>query len=147
MVLWTFQGSGSVAFVEQFGVGQRGTNATNVGSRVVLAAVLPGALPYLDPQGAIGGLPQGFPGSSPLKVHGPLGRGPPPKRSQTPPTSRRGPTVSPKPPPGAGTGYVRFDEGPLTPPPAPLSAQPVAQVLPPGPPCQLCHPSSCWSGC
>ena len=26
--------------------------------------------------------------------------------------SRRGPTVSPKPPPGAGTGYVRFDEAP-----------------------------------
>ena len=42
VVLWTFQGSGSVAFVEQFGVGQRGTNAT------VLAAVLPGApLPHL----------------------------------------------------------------------------------------------------
>ena len=67
-------------------------------------------------------------------VHGPLGRGPPPKRSQTPPTSRLGPTVSPKLPLGAGTGYVRFAEGPLTPPPAPLSAQPVAQVLLPGPP-------------
>ena len=39
--------------------------------------------------------------------------------------------------PGAGTGYVRFDEGPLTPPPAPMSAQPVAQVLTPG------HPASC----
>ena len=44
VVLWTFQGSGSVAFVEPFGVGLRGTNATNVGSRAVLAAVLPGAL-------------------------------------------------------------------------------------------------------
>ena len=67
---------------------------------------------YLDPQGMVGGLPQSFPGSSPLNpgmVHGPLGRGPPPKRSQTPPTSRRGPTVSPKPPPSAGTGHVRFD--------------------------------------
>ena len=64
---------------------------------------------YLDPQGMVGGLSQGFPSSSPLNpgmVHGPLGRLPP-KRSQ------RGPTVSPKPPPGAGTGYVRFDEGPL----------------------------------
>ena len=63
-------------------------------------------------------MPQGFPGSSPLNpgmVHGLFGRHPPPKRSQTPPTSRRGPTVSPEPPPGAGTGYVRFDEGPLTP--------------------------------
>ena len=49
-------------------------------------------------------------------VHGPLGRGPPPKRSQTPPTSRRGPTVSPTLPPGADTG------------------QPVYQVLLPGPP-------------
>ena len=92
---------------------------------------------YLDPQGMVGGLPQGFPGSSPLNpgmVQGPLGRGPPPRRSQTPPTSRRGPTVSPKPPPGAGTGYVRFDEGPLVPPPAPMSSQPVNQVLLPGPP-------------
>ena len=47
---------------------------------------------YLDPQGMVGGLPQGFPDSSPLNpgmVHGPLGRSPPPKRSQTPPTSRR----------------------------------------------------------
>ena len=98
---------------------------------------------YLDPQGTVGGLPQGFPGSSPLNpgmVHGPLGRGPPPKRSQTPPTSRRGPTVSPKPPPGAGTGYVRFDDGPLTPPPAPLCAQPVAQVLSPGPPATCAAP-------
>ena len=97
---------------------------------------------YLDPQGAVGGLPQGFPGSSPLilgMVHGPLGRGPPPERSQTPPTSRRGPAVSPKPPPGAGTGYVRFDEGPLIPPPAPVSAQPVNQVLPPWATCWLCH--------
>ena len=80
-------------------------------------------------------------------VHGPLGRGPPPERSRTPPTSRRGPTVSPKPPPGAGTGYVRFDEGPLVPPPAPMSAQPVNQVLPPWASCWLCHPSTCWSGC
>ena len=63
----------------------------------------------------VGGLPQGFPGSSPLIslrvwfmalwVVVLL-----PNPSQTPPTSRRGPTVSPKPPPGAGTGYVRFDE-------------------------------------
>ena len=40
----------------------------------------------LDPQGTVGGLPQGFPRSSHLNpgmVHGPLGRGPPPKRSQT----------------------------------------------------------------
>ena len=90
---------------------------------------------YLDPQGMVGGLLQGFPGSSPLNpgmVHGPLGRGPPPKRSQTPPTSRRGPTVSPKHHPGVGTGYVRFDEGPLVPPPAPVSSQPVNQVLSPG---------------
>ena len=42
--------------------------------------------------------------------------------------------MSPKPPPGAGTGYVRFDEGPLVPTPAPMSAQPVNQVLLPGPP-------------
>ena len=72
----------------------------------------PRSATYLDPQGMVGGLPQSFSGSSPLNpgmVHGPLGR-PPPKRSQTPPTSRRGPTVSPKPPPGAGTGYVRFDK-------------------------------------
>ena len=48
--------------------------------------------------------------------------------------------MSPKPPPGAGTGYVRFDEGPLTPPPAPLSAQPVAQVLSPGPPASCATP-------
>ena len=92
---------------------------------------------YLDPQGMVGGLPQCFLGSSPLNpgmVHGPSGRGPPPKRSQTPPTSRRGPTVSPKPPPGAGTGYVRFDERPLVPPPAPMSSQPVNQVLPLGSP-------------
>ena len=61
-------------------------------------------------------------------VHGPLGRGPPPKRSQSPPTSRRGPNVSPKPPPGAGTGYVRFDEGPSHPPP-PVSRQPAVQVV------------------
>ena len=83
----------------------------------------------------VGGLPQGFPGSSPLNlgmVHGPFGRGRPHKRSQPTPTSRRGPTVSPKPPPGAGTGYVRFDEGPLVPPPAPMSSQPVNQVLPLG---------------
>ena len=40
----------SVAFVEQFGVGLRGTNATNVGSRAVLAAVLPGALLTLIPK-------------------------------------------------------------------------------------------------
>ena len=42
---------------------------------------------YLDPQGMVGGSPQGFPGSSPLNpgmVHGPLIRGPPPKRSQNP---------------------------------------------------------------
>ena len=64
---------------------------------------------YFDPQGAVGGMPQGFPqvlGSPPLNpgmVHGPFGRGPAPKRSQTPPTSGRGPRVSPKPPPGAGT--------------------------------------------
>ena len=92
---------------------------------------------YLDPQGAVGGMPQGFLqvlGSPPLNpgmVHGLLGRGPPPQRSQTHPTSRRGPNVSPKPPAGAGTGYVRFDEGPLDLPPAPVSAQPVAQVLSP----------------
>ena len=42
--------------------------------------------------------------------------------------------MSPEPPPGAGTGYVRFDEGPLDFPPAPMSSQPVNQVLPPGPP-------------
>ena len=135
-VLWTFRDSGSVAFVEQFGVSLRETNATNVGSRAVLAAVLPGALLTLIPKVWLVVCLKDFPGSSPLNqgmVHGALGRGPPPKRSQTPPTSRRGPTVSPEPPPGAGTGYVRFDEGPLTPLPAPLSAQPVAQVLPPGP--------------
>ena len=105
---------------------------------------------YLDPQGMVGGLPRGFPGSSPLNlgmVHAPLGRGPPPKRSQTPPTSRRGPTVSPKPPPGAGTGYVRFDEGPLVPPPAPMSSQPVNQVLPPWASFWLFCPYPCWSGC
>ena len=50
VVLWTFQGSGSVAFVEQFGVGQRGTSATNFGSRAVMAAVLPGALLTLIPK-------------------------------------------------------------------------------------------------
>ena len=33
-----FRGSGSVAFVEQFGVGQRGTSATNVGSRAVASS-------------------------------------------------------------------------------------------------------------
>ena len=101
VVLWTFRDSGSVAFVEQFGVGLLRTNATNVGSRAVLAAVLPGALLTSIPKGMVG-LPQGFRCSSPLNpgmVHGPLGRGPPSKRSQTPPTSRRGPTVSPKPPP------------------------------------------------
>ena len=111
---------------------------------------------YFDTHGAVGGMPQGFPSSSffgggashgpsssqvlgppplnPGMVHGPLGHGPPFKRSQTPPTSRRGPNVSLKPPLGAGTGYVRFDEGPLLPPPAPLSVQPVNQVLPAGPP-------------
>ena len=55
---------------------------------------------YLDPQGAVGGSPQGFPGSSPLHldmVHGPLGSGPPPERSQTPPTSRRDPLCPPSP--------------------------------------------------
>ena len=75
VVLWTFQGSGSVALVEQFGVRQRGTNATKVGSRAVLAAVLPGVLLTLIPKGTVGGLPQGFPGSSPLNpgmVHGPF---------------------------------------------------------------------------
>ena len=61
VVLWTFRDSGSVAFVEQFGVGLRETNATNVGSRAVLAAVLPRSSTYLDPQGMVGGLPQGFP--------------------------------------------------------------------------------------
>ena len=50
VVLWTFRGSGSVAFVEQFGVGLRETNATNVGSCVVLAFVLPGALLTLIPK-------------------------------------------------------------------------------------------------
>ena len=50
VVLWTFRDSGSVAFVEQFGVGLRETNATNVGSRAVLAAVLPGALLTLIPK-------------------------------------------------------------------------------------------------
>ena len=141
--LWTFQGSGSVAFVEQFGVGQRGTNATNVGSRAVLAAVLPGALLTLIPKVWLVLCLKVFPVLRLLTrvwCMAFLGRGPPPKRSQTPPTSRRGPTVSPKPPPGAGTGYVRFDDGPLTPPPAPLSAQPVAQVLPPGPPARCAAP-------
>ena len=47
---FVFQGSGSVVFVERFGVGQRGTNATNVGSRAVLAAVLLGALRTLIPK-------------------------------------------------------------------------------------------------
>ena len=42
--------SGSVAFVEQFGVGLRETNATNVGSRALLAAVLPVALLTLIPK-------------------------------------------------------------------------------------------------
>ena len=49
-VLWTFRDSGSVASVEQFGVGLRETNAANVGSRAVLAAVLPGALLTLIPK-------------------------------------------------------------------------------------------------
>ena len=62
------------------GVGQRGINVTNVGSRAVLAAVLPGALLTLIPR-AVGGMPQGFPqvlGSpllNPGVVHGPLGVG------------------------------------------------------------------------
>ena len=144
VVLWTFQGSGSVAFVEQFGVGQQGTNATNVAA-AQCQQLFTRSSTYLDPQGTVGGLPQGFPGSSPLNqgmVHGPLRRGPPPKRSPPlpPPTSRRGPTASPKPPPGAGTGYVRFDEGPLVHPPAPTSAQPVNQVLSPGPPASCATP-------
>ena len=81
---------------------------------------------YLDTHGAVSGMPHGFPSSSyfwwrclprPFLVSGtwfstsgPLGRGPPPEGSQTPPTSRRGPNVS-----GACTGSVRFDEGPLNP--------------------------------
>ena len=48
--LWIFQCSGIVVFVELFGVGQRGTNATNVGSRAVQAAVLPGVLLTLIPK-------------------------------------------------------------------------------------------------
>ena len=50
VALWTFRDSGSVAFVEQFGVSLRETNATNVGSRAVLAGVLPGALLTLIPK-------------------------------------------------------------------------------------------------
>ena len=108
-----------------------------MGSRAVLGAVLPGALLTLIPRVRLVVCLKVFPpvpffggstshgrsssqvlGSLPLNpgmVHGPFGRGPPPKHSQTPPTSRLGPTVSREPPPGAGTGYVRFDEGPLDP--------------------------------
>ena len=46
----------------------------------------------------------------------------------------------PEPPPGAGTGHVRFDEGPLIPPPATMSAHPVDQVLTPGPPASCATP-------
>ena len=49
--------------------------------------------------------------------------------------------MSPELPPGAGTGYVRFDEGPLDPlPPAPVSTQPTVQVLPTGPPAGCATP-------
>ena len=59
------------------------------------------------PFGAVGSAPRGTSpvsngdGPSPLipgLIYGPPGRGPPPKRSQTPPTNRRGPAASPKPP-------------------------------------------------
>ena len=58
----------------------------------------------------------------PVLVYGTLGRVSPPKRSQSPPTTRRGPYVSPNcsPPPrlspGAGTGLVRFHDVPLNSP-------------------------------
>ena len=114
---------------------------------------------FLDPHGGVGGMPQGFPsssffggsashgpsssqvlGSPPLNpgvVRGPFGRSPPPKRL---PHLGVAPMCPPKLPPGAGTGYVRFDEDPLTLPPAPASAQPVNQVLPPGPPAGCATP-------
>ena len=43
-----------------------------------------------------------------------------------------------------GTGCVRFDEGPLI-HPAPMSAQPVDQVLSSGPPASCATTFSCWS--
>ena len=64
-------------------------------------------------------------------VHGPCGRGFPP---ETPPTSRRGPYVSPLPLPGAGTGFVRFDEVlPLRPQDLPIRFSPWAT-------CWACYP-------
>ena len=121
VVLWTFRGSGS-GICGAIRCWPTRNQCYKCGQPRSASSCSPRSSTYLDPQGMVGGLPQGFPGSSPLNpgmVHGLLGRGPPPKRSQTPPTSRRGPTASPKPPPGAGTGYVRFDVGPLVPPPAP----------------------------
>ena len=78
-----------------------------------------------------------FPRSSPLNpgmVHGPSGRCPPPKRSQTPATSRRGTHCVPQShllvPALVMCGLIRS----LVPPPAPMSSQPVNQVLLPGSP-------------
>ena len=92
-----FQCSGSVVFCGAIRCWPTRNQCYKCGQPRSASSCSPRSSIYLDPQGAVGGLPQGFPGSSPLHpgmVHGPLGRGPPPKRSQTPPTSRRGPAVS-----------------------------------------------------
>ena len=48
--------------------GQRGTNATNVGSRAVQAVVLPGVILTLIPKVRLVVRLKGFPGSSPLPL-------------------------------------------------------------------------------
>ena len=68
------------------------------------------------------------------------GRGPPPERSQTPPTSRRGPTVSLSPLLVLAMVMCGLMKVLLPPPPAPMTAQPVDQVLPPGPPASCATP-------
>ena len=60
-----------------------------------------------------------------------MGRDPPPKSSQIPPTSRRAPKA--KAPPEAGAGLGSFGGDSLL-FPAPISPQPVNSVLSPGPP-------------
>ena len=66
VVLWTFRDSGSVAFVEQIRCWPTRNQCYKCGQPRGASICSPRSSTYLDPQGMVGGLPQGFPGSSPL---------------------------------------------------------------------------------
>ena len=128
------QGSGQCGILWSYSVlGQRGNQCYKIwGSRAVQASCF-------SPKVTIGGFASRFfPGFLRLITWGIvawplLGRGSRLLNVPKPlPHLGVAPVCPPKPPPGAGTGYVAgLMKVSLVPPPAPMSAQPVNQVSPP----------------